>query len=107
MQRIGIRRYKCAVGEVITIKFKPNPAACIEKIIFDFLNDGNDPRRVENNEIQFTFNQATSLAVFYFFEPTAVNGVCGVTLSGSEEGSSPDLIHFDDAPVNPIYRFEA
>lgn len=106
MKRIGVRRYRCEIAEVITIKFSPDPEDCINKIVFDFDTDTPGPERVQDNEITFTFNENTELSVLYFFDPAQVDGICDVTLSGSSGGgNSPDQIDFSKIPPHVIYRF--
>ena len=106
MKSIGSRFFKCEDGEKVTITFSPNPDDSVGLIEYVFDRDDATLGKVKNGKLAFTASkEVTVLDIWFFFDPAQEDGICNITLSGSEGGSFPDLVRFSDIPPMLTYVF--
>lgn len=78
--------FKCQEGEMITVRFAPNPSNALSVITYCFkeICSKDDQNRVEGNQFSFTVNQGEMLLqLFFFFIPGEPLGICDILFISS------------------------
>lgn len=105
--------FKCDAGEIITVRFAPNPANALSVITYCFKQSCSkaDQKQVVGNQFSFTVSQSKMLLqLFFFFIPGQPIGACDIlfTSSTGETFKEPATVIEDTSGLVPrrMYIFK-
>jgi hypothetical protein len=106
--------FKCITGEIITVRFAPNPSNALSVITYCFKQScsKDDQQQVVGSQFSFTANQSKMLLqIFFFFIPGQPLGKCDILFTSSTGETYVEPVTVKELTTGEIprkiYIFEA